>query len=136
MDSFDLNILAIIGQFIFGLYFIYSGLKHFTQMKGMSGYAGSKGVPMPGFLVPFSGLMLIVGGLSVVTGLYLVYGLALLAIFMLIVTPAMHNFWAEKDGMMRMNSMIQFTKNLAILGAILLAYGLVDSWPWIAPISL
>ncbi|MEK7145934.1 MAG: DoxX family protein [Patescibacteria group bacterium] len=129
-------ILAVIGQFVFGLYFIYSGVKHLTQMKGMVGYAGSKGVPMPGFLVPFSGLMLIVGGLSVVTGLYVGYGLALLAIFMAIVTPVMHNFWAEKDAMSRMNSKIHFTKNLAILGAVLLALALVNSWPWVAPISL
>ena len=53
----------LIGRIIVGLYFISSGIRHFTHLKMMAGYAGSKGVPMPQIGVPVSGLLLLLGGL-------------------------------------------------------------------------
>jgi hypothetical protein len=32
----------------------------------------------------------------------------------------MHQFWREQDGMHRMNETIQFSKNVAIIGALLI----------------
>ena len=37
----------LVGRIIVGLYYINSGIRHFTHLNMMAGYAGSKGVPFP-----------------------------------------------------------------------------------------
>ena len=57
--------MLYLGRILFGGYFIYGGFNHFKMLDMMSGYAQSKGVPMPKLSVAFSGLLLFAGGLSV-----------------------------------------------------------------------
>jgi putative oxidoreductase len=40
----------------------------------------------------------------------------------------MHDFWTAQDPQQRQNDMIQFSKNLALLGAALALIG-VEDWP-------
>lgn len=122
---------AIAGQILFGAYFLYNALNHFVHAKMMSGYAASKKVPLPTLAVIGSGLLLLAGGLSVLTGLYLIYGLSCLVVFLVVVTFWMHTFWTDKDATMRMMNMVNFTKNLALLGAVLMLFSFMDTWPWV-----
>jgi len=94
--------------------------------KQMIPYAQSKGVPMPALAVYGTGLMLLLGGLAILTGSFVQIGLWLLVLFLLFVTPWMHNFWAIQDPMQRMGEMVNFMKNAALLGAILM---LLYLWP-------
>ena len=75
---------------------------------------------MPKFSVAFSGLLLLIGGLSVLVDVLPVVGLVALVLFLLPVTFIMHQFWKVQDPMARMGEMINFTKNLALLGAVLM----------------
>ena len=122
--------LSILGQVLFGLFFIFNGFNHLTKNKMMASYAASKGVPIPNIAVFVTGLMLLGGGLSIVSGWYLNYGLWLLVIFFVLVTLIMHNFWADKEPQMRMMNMIHFMKNSALLGAILMLLSMQGAWPW------
>jgi uncharacterized membrane protein YphA (DoxX/SURF4 family) len=70
--------------------------------------------------------MLLLGGLAILTGLYVQVGLWLLVVFLLFVTPWMHNFWALQDPMQRMGEMVNFMKNTGLLGAVLM---LLYLWP-------
>lgn len=90
----------------------------------LAGYAKSKRVPMPTAAVIVAGLPIFVGGLGVLFGVYMKWSLALIAIFLLIVSITMHNFWAVKDPMARSGELLNFSKNMALLGAALMMMSL------------
>jgi putative oxidoreductase len=116
------------GRLIFGGYFLYSGIHHFTNRDMMIGYAKSKGVSSPEIAVLGSGAMLVAGGLSLIAGVKPKLGAALVAAFLAGVTPRMHDFWNVTDEQQRMNEMINFTKNLALMGGAAFAAAVRD-WP-------
>lgn len=130
-----MEIVYIIGQVIFGSFFVIMSLNHFFKLGMMAQYAASKKVPLPTLAIFGSGLFLLAGGLSIITGWYLQYALWLLVAFLVIVTLWMHNFWADKDPMMKMNNTISFMKNFALLGAVLFTMAFIDSWPWVLQIG-
>jgi putative oxidoreductase len=112
--------LLYIGRILFGGYFAFSGFNHFKMLDMMSGYAKSKGAPMPKLSVAFSGVLLIVGGLSVLFDILPGFGLVALALFLLPVTFIMHAFWKVQDPAAKMHEMVNFMKNIALLGAVLI----------------
>ena len=120
----------LIGRIIVGLYFISSGIRHFTHLKMMAGYAGSKGVPMPQVGVPVSGLLIVIGGVSILLGAWPTYGAIAILVFLLPTTFMMHNFWAVPDPMQKMNDMINFTKNCALIGYTLMILAVPQPWPY------
>lgn len=131
-----MDVLFLIGRVLFGGYFIMSGINHFAQHTMMTQYSGSKGVPAPGLAVGGSGLLILLGGLSVLLGFWPEIGLWLLVAFLVIVTPKMHNFWAITDPNQKMAEMINFTKNVALIGAALMMLKATEAafGPW--PFSL
>jgi uncharacterized membrane protein YphA (DoxX/SURF4 family) len=62
-------------------------------------------------------------------GAYPVIGVVLLVIFLFGVSFQMHNFWTVQNPQMRMVDMINFTKNLALLGASLMFPIIPRPWP-------
>lgn len=129
----ETEIILLIGRILFGGFFAMMGMMHFKNLHKMTGYALSKGVPAPKLAVAGTGLLMLLGGLGVVFGLYVDISLILIGIFLLGVTPQMHQFWKETDPQAKMNEMINFLKNMALLGAVLALYALTTS-PW--PISI
>jgi putative oxidoreductase len=125
----------LIGRMIFGGYFLYSGIHHLQEAKSMGQYAGSKGVPMPELTVKSTGIALIVGGASILTGVAPALGAAVVGGFLAGVSPVMHNFWKVEDPAQRQNEMINFTKNLALLGAALAFMGVETPWPASIPLA-
>ncbi|MET3879468.1 DoxX family protein [Chitinophaga sp. OAE865] len=116
-----MKIVPLLGRILFALIFLMSGLNHITG-EGAD-YAAAAGVPAPGFLVPFAGLLALLGALSILLGYKVKYGAWLIVIFLVPVSLAMHNFWTVKDPMQQQMQMAMFMKNVAILGgALLLAY--------------
>jgi uncharacterized membrane protein YphA (DoxX/SURF4 family) len=127
MQATDLPFLA--GRLLLGGYFLHAGWSHFRNRTMMAGYAGMKGVPLPMAAILGTGVLLALGGLSVLTGLYPHVGLAMLALFLVGVTPKMHDYWNTKDPMARMGDRVHFLKNMALLGAVLMLTALGPSWP-------
>jgi putative oxidoreductase len=117
---------------IFGGFFLYNGVNHFQNFTAMKEYAQSKGTPMPAVAVAGSGLMLIAGGLSLLTGIRPKIGASLVSTFLAGVSPQMHAFWKETDPQARMNEMINFTKNMALVGGAMFAAAVPEPWP-VAP---
>jgi putative oxidoreductase len=104
------------GRLIFGGYFLYSGVHHITDREMLTGYAKSKGVTWPKAAVLGSGALLVLGGLSLLTGVKQKVGASMVTTFLAGVTPMMHDYWNVQDQGQRMNEMINFTKNLALIG--------------------
>ncbi|TAL49272.1 DoxX family protein [Patescibacteria group bacterium] len=115
-----MQIAFLIGRILFGGFFFLSGINHFKEFKGTTAYTASKGVPSPAAAVAVTGLMLILGGLGTIFQVYPRESAALIALFLLFVTPKMHNFWKETDPNMKMVQQTNFMKNAALLGASLI----------------
>ena len=109
--------VVLLGRVFFSLIFVVAGLNHFS--KQMIAYAASQGVPLASIAVPFSGILAIAGGLSILLGYRGRIGAWLIVLFLVGVTP-MHNFWAVSDPMMKQIQMIMFMKNISMLGGALL----------------
>ncbi len=124
--------LFLISRILYGGFFLKAGLGHLTGLNGMSQYAAGRGVPNAKFMVAVSGLMIILGGLGIVLGVYVNLSVLLIILFLLPVTFIMHSYWKDNDPAMKMGNKVNFEKNLALLGAAL-AY-LFISAPW--PLSL
>lgn len=120
-------IVTVAGRILFSAIFIMSGFLHFSQQE--IGYAAQAGVPMARLLVPASGILALVGGLSILLGYRAKMGAWLLVLFLVPVTVMMHNFWAVKDPLMAQMQMAMFVKNMTILGGALLISQL-GAGPW------
>jgi uncharacterized membrane protein YphA (DoxX/SURF4 family) len=120
--------LFIFGRVLLGGYFLMSGFNHFKNSAMLAGYAGSKGVPMAKEAVLLTGLMLTLGGLGILLGVYVNIAIYILALFLLVVSFQMHQFWKVSDPMARMGEQINFSKNMALMGALLTM--LAISTPW------
>ncbi len=115
-----MHYVVLLGRLFFSFLFIFGSLEHFTAADIASG--ASHGVPMPGFLVPFSGVIGILGGLSILLGYKARWGAWLLVIFLVPVTMMMHPFWSVDPSQM-VEQRVLFLNNLSILGgALLIAY--------------
>jgi putative oxidoreductase len=117
-----ITVLNIIGQIIFGGYFIYNGIKHLKDHRDYTAYAASQGVPMPGTAVVVSGLLILLGGIGVFFNVFPGISLTLIAIFLIFVTPWMHAFWKAENPAERASLKVAFLKNTALLGACLLLF--------------
>jgi putative oxidoreductase len=118
--------VVFVGRLLFVLIFLMSGFTHFA--KQTIGFAASQGVPMASVLVPLSGIIALIGGLSILLGYRARLGAWLIAIFLIGVTP-MHKFWGITDPMMQQMQMVMFMKNLTMLGGALLV-SQFGSGPW------
>ena len=113
-------IIYTLGRIIFGAYFVYSGYNHFKNEKNLTGYAKSIGIPSPRLAVLTTGVMLLVGGLGFLLNINIPVSAVILLIFMIPTTFKMHASWKVSDPAHKMNEKISFTKNLALIGAILM----------------
>ncbi len=116
----------VLGRFVFGGFFLYNGINHFLERKQMAQYVDSKDVPMPEAAVMASGVALALGGASLVLGVKPKLGAALVAGFLVGVSPIMHDFWRVEDPEKRQSEMINFSKNMALLGGSLALMGVDD----------
>ncbi len=113
----------MLGRILYGGFFLYSGINHFKNVKGMAQYTAAKNVPNPEWAVEASGALLIFGGASILLGVKPRAGATAIAVFLAGVSPVMHDFWTHSDPQQRRNDMIHFMKNMAMLGASLLIAG-------------
>jgi len=109
--------LVLLGRVLFVLIFLMSAPMHFSQQ--VIGFAASKGVPLAPITVPISGVIALAGGLSILLGYRARIGAWLLILFLVGVTPLMHNFWTVSDPMMRQIDLVNFMKNVSMAGAAL-----------------
>jgi uncharacterized membrane protein YphA (DoxX/SURF4 family) len=112
---------------------VQNAFGHFKNVAGMAGYAQSKGLPMPKASVIVSGIMMLLGGLGIIFGVQIELSVLLLVVFLLGTLVKMHTYWKIEDPMARMGDRINFYKNLALIGALLMM--LVIPTPWIMSLS-
>jgi putative oxidoreductase len=117
----DTRYLALVGRQLFSVIFIIASAGHFTP--GTIALAAEHGVPMAGLLVPVSGVIALIGGLSVLFGFRARIGGTLLVVFLVPVTLTMHNFWSAADAAVFRLELMLFLRNVVLLGCALLVAG-------------
>jgi uncharacterized membrane protein YphA (DoxX/SURF4 family) len=119
-----MDVVALIGRILFAALFLGSAFGHLTQSEAMAGYAKSRGLPQAKLAVLASGVLILVGGLLVLLGLWMDLGALLLVVFLVPTAFLMHAFWKETDPMAKQNEMVSFQKDIALAGAALLIFAL------------
>lgn len=130
------TLIFLVGRVLLGGYFIMSSINHFRQTEMLAGYAASRGAWWSSkWAIWVTGLMLFWGGLGILLGVKIVWAVTLLVVFLLVVSIQIHHFWDETDPQKKMGEMINFTKNIALLGAtlMLLSIASADWYPALWP---
>jgi putative oxidoreductase len=111
--------LSILGRFCLVAIFLLSALGNkIPRFAEVSQTMAQVGVPFPSFMLVGAIIFLIAGGLMVLLGWKGHIGAALLLVFLVLATCFFHAFWnAPPD--QRPGEMIQFMKNLGLMGAML-----------------
>ncbi len=123
-----MKIAVLIGRIIVGIFYLYNGINHFVKFTDMTQYAKYKEVPLAGVGVAVSGLLLIVAAFTILLGFFPEVGVAAVVVFFIPVTFMMHNFWAVPQEQ-QMAEMVNFTKNIALMGSALMFLGIKKPWP-------
>jgi uncharacterized membrane protein YphA (DoxX/SURF4 family) len=130
------GIAFLLGRVLFGAVLAFMGLNHFMNVDSMAGYAESKGIPAARLSVVFSGGMLVFGGLGIALGAFPALAAGAIAVFLLVSTPTMHDFWAVPEEQQQ-SEMTNFLKNVALLGGALVFLVLSESvWPYAVGVGL
>src|SRR5947207_1503364 len=107
------------GRFLLGLIFLLSGFGKIADWSGTAGYMAAKNMPFIPFFLVMAILFEVVGSLSIIAGYKARWGGLALFLYLIPVTLVFHNFWAY-EGMEQQMQMINFLKNAAIEGGLLL----------------
>lgn len=135
-DTAGGGVAFLLARVLFGAVLAFTGLNHFADAEAMIGYAQSKGIPAASLGVPMSGGLLLFGGLGIVLGVYPTVAAGALAVFFVVATPTMHDFWNAPEEQYQ-NEFNNFLKNVALLGGALAFLGLgSETWPLAANIGL
>lgn len=114
-----MDVVFLIARILFCFLFLSSGVGHLTKTDAMAGYTRSRGVPAAQQAVLVSGLVLVVGAMMVLLGLWGDLGSLLLVLFLVPTAVLMHGFWKETEPMAKQMETVQFNKDVALAGAAL-----------------
>ncbi|WDR07184.1 DoxX family protein [Devosia rhodophyticola] len=111
--------LLVIGRIIFGLFFLIAGIRNFSHFSGRKNSKTNYGWSLPTILAALGFAVQIVGGLSLIFGLWTVFGALALIIFLVLATSLFHNlFLFEGD---ERNPHLYFTLvNITLVGGLLM----------------
>ncbi len=122
-----MNIAILVGRVIVGVYYLYNGINHFIKFGAMTEYAKFKGIPLAEVAIVVSVLLLLAAAFTIILGIFPEIGVASLVLFFLPVTFMMHNFWAAAQEQ-QMAEIINFSKNVALMGSALMFLGIKKPW--------
>ena len=115
------GIVAVLGRILLCTIFLLSALGNkIPNFQAVAGYMAKEGVPAPQVMLAGAIAFLIAGSLSVILGYKARVGATLLLVFLVLATYYFHDFWTLSDPQAQQEQMIQFLKNLGLMGAMLL----------------
>ena len=118
-----MDVVVLIARVLFVAIFLASGIGHLRATEAMAGYAQFKNVPAPKLSTIVSGVLMIVGALSVLLGVWGDLGSLLLLVAIAPIPFLMHRYWNE-EGEAKMNEQVQFNKTLSLVGGALALFAL------------
>lgn len=123
-----MSVIVLIARILYAMIFIGSGSAgHMMQTEGTAAYAESRGVPSSKALTQVSGILIFLGGLGVILGVWMDIAALGLALYSLITGFVVHHFWTDDDPQMQQTEMTMFMKNLALTGGGLALFALAST---------
>ena len=120
----------LLGRLLVGGMFLNAGVSNLAKLDAQAGYAASKGLPEARALVALASLLLLFGGLSLLTGFLPRLGALALVAFLVPVNLIMHAFWDLPAGFQRQSEMYHFLANVGLTGSALLFLGIPRPWAY------
>ncbi len=109
------------GRVLLALIFLMSAVGNkIPNFAQVSEYMASEAVPASSFMLAGAIVFLVLGSLSLMLGFKARMGAGLLLVFLALATYFFHDFWTFEDAAKQQAQMIQFMKNLSLMGAMLL----------------
>lgn len=109
----------LVGRILLSLIFFISGISKMVHWSGTVGYMTAQGMPLVPLFLLLAILFELAGGLSLLLGWRARLGTLVLLAFLIPTTLIFHDFWTY-EGMEYRSQMMQFFKNLALMGGLLL----------------
>ena len=115
------GVVSVLGRILLCTIFVLSAAGNkIPNFGGVARVMAAKGIPAPQFMLVGAIAFLIVGSASVIVGYKARIGAALLLVFLVLATYFFHDFWKQSEPQAAQEQMIQFMKNLSMMGAMLL----------------
>jgi putative oxidoreductase len=116
--------MALIGRLLLAAIFAMSGIAKLTDLPGTIGHMTSAGIPYADTLAVVAGVAELAGAAALALGLLTRLGAFGLLLYLIPTTLMFHAFW-NFHGAERLPQMVNFMKNLAIMGGLstLVAFG-------------
>ena len=112
---------ALLGRILLAVLFLKSGWGKIGGFDATAAMMASKGLPMASVLLVVTIALELGGGLALVVGYKTRWVALALALWLIPVTLAFHNFWAVPPEQVQ-NQSIHFFKNVSILGGMLMVF--------------
>jgi putative oxidoreductase len=109
--------LILVGRILLSTIFILSGVSKALDWDSTVQAMTGAGVPFASILIVLAILIEVLGGLSILLGFKARVGATALLVYLVPVTLTFHGFWMF-TGMERQMQMVNFLKNLAIMGGL------------------
>ncbi len=111
------GISTVLGRIMIATIFLMSAVGNkIPNFNKVAGYMASEGVPIPQVMLVGAIVFLIAGSLSIIFGFRARIGAALLLVFLALATYFFHDFWTIENTQAKQDQIIQFMKNLALMG--------------------
>lgn len=111
-----MNAIFLISRILFAALFLGASIGHLAKSEALAQFAAYKGAPGGKAGVRLMGVLFLVGGLSVLLGVYGDVGALVLIVALIPLTFIMHTFWKETDEQARTLEQGNFNKNIALMG--------------------
>jgi putative oxidoreductase len=106
--------VPLLARVLLGLIFVMSGISKITGFEGTQQYMAAHGIPLTAVFLVAAIAVEILGGLSIILGVWARAGAAALVLFLIPATLIFHTEFGQRT------QMIMFLKNLSIMGGLLL----------------
>ncbi len=107
------------GRVLLSLIFILSAFGKLADLAGTAAFMRAAGIPAVWLFLPGAIVLELGGGLAILSGYGMRLGVAALIVFLIPTTLIFHAFW-QASGIERTGQLINFMKNLAIIGGLLI----------------
>jgi putative oxidoreductase len=115
------GLINVAGRILLVAIFLMSAVGHkIPQFNDVAKSMAAEGVPLPHVMLAGAIVFLIVGSISLLVGFKARLGATLLLVFLVLATYYFHDFWNFDDAQPRQEQTIQFMKNAALMGAMLM----------------
>ena len=115
------TVLSLIARICLAGIFLGSAVNKMLNTPETVAMMAKQGVPAPNLMILGAIAFLLVGGISVVLGLFTRIGTLLLMIFLVLATYFFHDFWTLEGAEAR-QELIAFQKNVGLFGGLLFLF--------------